>query len=543
MPIKIPIVADVANAVAGVKNIGDEFDKSADSLDKFVDGAKDAERAIEDFGSADSAVKKIDDGVQDASTEVEKLEKKFKDAADAVKKIDGKSLKDVDDSSRKAGEGIDNLKDESNETAREVAASFDGSAESIAEGFQEVAANALGGFGPAGAAAGLAVAAGLGIAIAKLTEVAEKTNEAKEAGAEWAQSFNSAAAEDRITALRDAWAEFGATIVDSKEWYEIGQDEAVSALDAIGNAAKDNEELVADFLAAFNETDPEDRLSDLKDVLADVDSQIADLGPAWKASLGGPDAEEAYIQRKEALEGLQTQTEDQIRVQEQANETERLYAEAMGITVEQYRAYNELSDEAKDAIDNVASGQKGLAIETANANEEIEEQNDLTRDLIGTELDWLDTLDGLKKQVDDNGTSLSRNTAKGRDNLRYILDATDGIDDLYDAVLEETGSQERAAAARDKATDELIREAEAAGFSEREIRQLIDRVNKMPRSKTTDIRADTGSARDSIRDFVNMNPGDVGVGVWADTSQASRDVANWRHRQESWAVSMKLRAV
>ncbi len=61
--------------------------------------------------------------------------------------------------------GMDDFKQEANQTARESAASFDGSAESIVDVFQEVAANAFQGFGPAGAVAGLAIAAGIGLGV------------------------------------------------------------------------------------------------------------------------------------------------------------------------------------------------------------------------------------------------------------------------------------------------------------------------------------------------------------------------------------------
>ncbi len=107
MPIKIPIVADVANAVAGVKDVGKEFDKSADSLDKFIDTSKDAEKAL-DWGTPDS-LEKVDDGVKDAAQGMERLEdkadsagdtleRKFRDAADSVSKLDdaGKNVKDID---------------------------------------------------------------------------------------------------------------------------------------------------------------------------------------------------------------------------------------------------------------------------------------------------------------------------------------------------------------------------------------------------------------------------------------------------------------
>ncbi len=88
-----------------------------------------------------------------------------------------KARKATDD----AAEGFEELKDEGQGTAREVAASFDGSMESIAGGFQEVAANAFAGFGPAGVVAGLAAAAGIGLVTAELTKQQEEAEETKQA--------------------------------------------------------------------------------------------------------------------------------------------------------------------------------------------------------------------------------------------------------------------------------------------------------------------------------------------------------------------------
>lgn len=106
------------------------------------------------------------------------------DAEDALQDLQrqgektGKSL--GDDISTGAKQGMDDVKNEAGQTAREAAASFDGSAESIGDAFQEVAANAFGGFGPAGAAAGLAAAAGIGLATAAFNEAQEAAADAKE---------------------------------------------------------------------------------------------------------------------------------------------------------------------------------------------------------------------------------------------------------------------------------------------------------------------------------------------------------------------------
>lgn len=537
MAIKISLVSDVADAIRGAEKVADSFEEVQDALDDVAKDARKTEDALSDIG----------DGGKDAANASDDMEKKFRTDFDKIRK-DAKGAGDTigrefKDGTDRASDGMDEFKDEAGGTAREAAASFDGSADSIAETFQELAANAFSGFGPAGAVAGVAAAVGLGIAISTLTEISEKTNEAKERGAEWAQSFNSGAVEDRLAALRDRWAELGATITDSREWYELGQKAAVTALDDIARAARAGQPGVEDFIEAFNTTEPEDRLARLRDALAELEEAGGSAGEHAQAVLGGPEAEQAYLDRIDGVKELESVIRDEIQAQEAANEVDKARAETMGVSIDQYRDYNALSDEAKDRIDEVAEGQKGLAIETEKANEQLSEQNETTRELIGSQLDWLDTLDGLTEQVEKNGTSLSRNTAKGRENIRYILDAADSIDELYEATLAETGSQERAERARADASRELIRQAEAAGFSEREIRDLIERINRMPRSKTTDIRADTRDARKSIRDFINDKPDDIWTGVRVDTGAASQDVADFRHAQQSIPITIGLRAV
>src|SRR5690606_16279785 len=134
---------------------------------------------------------------------------------------------------------------------------------------------------------------------------------------------------------------------------------------------------------------------------------------------------------------------------------------------------------------------------------------------------------GLSEEVERNGTSLSKNTAKGRENIRYLLDAVGAIDDLYDSVLAETGSQEQAAAARDKASRELRQQAIEAGYSEREVDKLLRTINRTPKSKTTDINVNTKQGERDIREFINSKPGDVGIGVYADTSRADAGVSEF----------------
>jgi hypothetical protein len=142
-------------------------------------GFKDVESALEDV--ADS----LDDVAKDGENATEDLEKSFKDLARDTKKEARDMGRDVSKSYDKmadgAGEATDQMKEDSFSNAKEVAASFDGSAESIVDGFQGAAAEMFSGFGPAGAAAGLAAAAGLGLITAEMTRQKEEAAAAAEA--------------------------------------------------------------------------------------------------------------------------------------------------------------------------------------------------------------------------------------------------------------------------------------------------------------------------------------------------------------------------
>lgn len=167
--IKIPIAADTSGIQKEINN-GlieplEDAEKALKALEK-VDAGKDLERDLKKAGDASEDLK---DELDDARDQLKKLGFAAKDAGDDAKR-----------GMDRAGEGVEEFRDEANSTAREAAASFDGSAESIADAFQEVAANAFAGFGPAGAIAGLALAAGLGIFMQKINEATEAVEELQE---------------------------------------------------------------------------------------------------------------------------------------------------------------------------------------------------------------------------------------------------------------------------------------------------------------------------------------------------------------------------
>lgn len=152
--------------------------------------ARQAQSQVKDLGEAlEGVADSLDDVARDGARAGDKLEDSFRDMARAASRAGDDVGDDLKRGFKRAEEGAEEFKDEANSTAREAAASFDGSAESIADAFQEIAANAFAGFGPAGAVAGLAAAAGIGLAMAGFESVNEAQERAKELASEWAQTY------------------------------------------------------------------------------------------------------------------------------------------------------------------------------------------------------------------------------------------------------------------------------------------------------------------------------------------------------------------
>lgn len=197
----------------------------AGNSNKFVRATEDVEEALKDVAESlddmtDDTVKGADEAeraVEDLAEKFDEVRKGARDAADAGKDAG----RDIDDGMRKASDGAEDFKQEANSTAKEAAASFDGSAESIVDAFQEVAANAFEGFGPVGAAAGLAAAAGIGLAVAGFEEVQKRQEEAEQSAADWADKFIESG--QRIATAAQQTASIQDIATDPEKYKEAGE--------------------------------------------------------------------------------------------------------------------------------------------------------------------------------------------------------------------------------------------------------------------------------------------------------------------------------
>jgi hypothetical protein len=172
--INISIGSDEKDFLRGVKS-------SADGLDDLGDALADIDRAGNKAGT------QLEDSFRDAQRDTKKFADVVDDGKQSLQKLSTQSKKTGDDigdnirrGSHEASEGVSTFRDEARQNAEEVTSSFDGSASSIGDGFQSIAATAFSGFGPAGAAAGLVAAAGIGLVTAEFQKQQEKIQELKD---------------------------------------------------------------------------------------------------------------------------------------------------------------------------------------------------------------------------------------------------------------------------------------------------------------------------------------------------------------------------
>lgn len=149
-------------------------------------GLDDTTRALDDLGRATETTgsdltdigRDLDRLADDARSSARTVGTAMDGMADDTKRATDKMDRELKDAGH---EGFDTLKDEAGSSGREAAASFTGSFDDITSGIQEVAANALGGFGPLGAAAGLAAAAGIGMITSAISDAKERLKELTDA--------------------------------------------------------------------------------------------------------------------------------------------------------------------------------------------------------------------------------------------------------------------------------------------------------------------------------------------------------------------------
>jgi hypothetical protein len=241
--IRIKWLSDAIDAIRGNKAVKDSLEDVADSMDDLVDAGRDLGKSNDDIAKDLQKLngrpfEEIRREVQKADTALNSLGKEADDTRRALDKVgdEGKTA------GKKLKDGLDEAKNEAGQSGREAAASFGGGFEDVADFAQETLANALSGFGPLGAAAGIALAGVLGTALAGAQAAQEKLQAARERASELASAlyqndgklpmterleemFRVLAEEsgsgNALLNLIDGWTDFGSTLDAVKRSSEL----------------------------------------------------------------------------------------------------------------------------------------------------------------------------------------------------------------------------------------------------------------------------------------------------------------------------------
>lgn len=432
-----------------------------DGIIEPLDGAIES---IEDLGKAgDDTGEQLTDSMKDAQKKTELLGDEY---TDLKKKIDdvGKQSKDsfkgMRDASDKAGEGVSELKDEAKSTAKEAAASFDGSAESIVDAFQEVSANAFAGFGPAGMVAGLAVAAGIGIATQAFQANEEQSKEAAQ-----------------------AISDFGLAIIES------------------GQASAEIDFVNANIKKIITNADGAGKkLKDIERLVSIYPSMAGDVGLLTQAYAGNKDAIDLVIGKMKE--------EMVYRDRRLGRTTEQIMADQS--MIEGLNVEVSILEKIKTGVETAAAVEKGWIESGGEARQarksEMDAINQAYDDAAGNVTDFVNKETGLfdtKAYIE----SMQRRETALKDYQSAL--ATSGLSDEAKRFLNEQGAEAAATmlsgyASGDQATkDELNRiwtEAgkDASGAAQDEIKNTF----KTPQEAKVEVNIDTAKAQENLDRFI-----------------------------------------
>lgn len=480
-----------------VKDAAKSVDKLEDALDDGGDAAKKMDKTISRaFESMEEEAKKASKGTRSAAQDAfQDIERESKDTGRAVER-------NLGDGFDGASEGVQELGEEAQSEAREMASSFDGSVESIAEMFQSLAANAFAGFGPAGAAAGLAAAVGLGLAISKLQESAEVNTEAKTAMAELGREIYATGGELDSADIAGKIADISFSLATEDSWMKWGDQaetyvglvkasmeglEKVDIQDAFKGLAGDVEAAARaqETLASANET----ATAALEDHVLLVD----EYGNRYLDAEG--QAIEKSISKREELS---KKIEEASGVQADASSEVEFYTDVMGESAEVIQSAADAAQEAKDAVDALAASQS----EAADANMGAD----------AAALDYNETLRQMTEDIASNGQAWDINTEAGRANRESMLDLADSSNSVIESLVNQGGTTADVTARAQELRQAFVDQAMAAGLGGDAAEALATSYGLIPGNVETMVQAHgTEEAKAAVESIPEAKDTDVNV--------------------------------
>ena len=413
-------------------------DSSSDTETYWRDAAEEIERQLEAFSktgknefekveeSAEDAAKNLD---RDLTTALEGLGDKAKTEGDGI----GRGLKGGFDD---ASEGATELKENVQQEATEMASSFDGSAQSIADSAQTIIAEAFAGFGPIGAAAGIAAGIGIGFITKAFEESAQRAEDFRELIAE----------------IRDELDETGEA--DFSDNLDTWIDENVDGLEDLERALGDAGITRAEFMQAM--TGDKDAIEKVNEAWGRYEAAIRATGQPQKE---GNDLVRDGIAH---MNDLETATNN-------AREGNESYAEGVDGT----RAAVEAENEAIEKNNALKAEQAGAA---ANA--------------FLAEGEYAASVRDATAAISENGVTTDALTEAGQANREALVDLASASTEYATTAAETGKTQEEVNGILQRGRTDFLNAAAAAGMGADEANALADSLGLVPDNVTPTVKVD-----------------------------------------------------
>ncbi|QCG78275.1 tape measure protein [Arthrobacter phage Idaho] len=545
--------ASLDSAGAAAQAMAREGAQAGDKLEASLDQAGQAAKGLGRDGAA--AGDKLDAGLDDGSKAADKLERKLEDALDAAQdlgksrgldKLEGdldaagksadtfedkarKAFKSVGDDARKSGdvvgsatkkgtkeasEAAEEFKDEAKSNLSEVASSFSGSMDSAVDLVQGTLGGLAANLGSAGLIGTAVAAVGIGLAKAFAEGEAERINNMGEAVTALATELRGLDGDLSKVNFDKYMEEWGLAIQDTREWWELWQDHAETGLEDISKKAKD---AGVDWKEAFRGT--KGSMEDSQKALDVVNKKLDEVTKSaeiYVDAMSGMTTMDPDSQRQiDALKELKKGYEDNISVQQRAEEANRLL-EAAGVkTTDQIEAEKDAVDKANDALEEHASRLAEAAGAAMSADQ--------------AEMDYGEALRTAEADIRANGKSLDINTASGAANKQTLIDLASKANALIQAQIDQGASTADVTARSEAARASFINQAKAAGATAEEAETLANRYGLIPKNVDTMVKAhnvaQTKTEIDGVAAprtaTVNVVKGTENVTSWIDSLRNS----------------------
>lgn len=497
MAMEIKILSDVEDVVRGTKTIGDKLEAVADELDamgrsgdkntdlmargmaetakaadkagdkigdSFKDGSKLAGKSVEGLGDEVKTAAKTTDTLGDkASKTFRELGQDAKAAGDKV----GKSTKDGFD---EASEGAETFKENAGANAKEVAASFDGTAQGIADGFQGLAAEMLEGFGPVGLAAGVALAVGIGMATSAMQESAEKATALKQKSVDMLDAIEEVGGDLGKLNYADIIKTWGREVMEDN-WLSFWADESTTKFQETAKDAKNAgvDAVTAVKAAAGSADDSRNFLNNTGKAWQDLTKKIQEgttYGQMGEEQLD--DSAQAAKRQRDALSDLRGQAEDNIKTTEGAVQIYELETAATEDGTAALEAKNKALEDSVRKLDEAA----GAALDGVEA-----------------EIAYNDAMAQGATDIKNNGKGLDLHTATGKANQQTLVDMANAANKLRDSQINQGVATADVTAKTQEARDKFVAAAVAAGYTADQAQGLADRYGIVPKNVDTYVKA------------------------------------------------------